>query len=83
MKTTEKTFSLKFWHTALKGFAIPDLISSPRPYCSILLFCRWLFGNECCKFFAFLLQFLGMSQVAAITILAVERAMVTHHSGEY
>jgi len=51
----------------------------------LFLFRRWLFGDECCQFFAFLQQFFGMSQVAAVTILAVERVVVVRclSSGEW
>ncbi|XP_023715830.1 visual pigment-like receptor peropsin [Cryptotermes secundus] len=40
---------------------------------------RWLFGAKCCQLFAFLQQLFGMSQVAAVTMLAVERVMVTRY----
>jgi hypothetical protein len=52
---------------------------------SVALCYRWLFGANCCQFFAFLQQLFGMSQVAAVTMLAVERVVVTRylHSSKY
>jgi hypothetical protein len=46
---------------------------------SVPPFYRWLFGFKCCQFFAFLQQFFGMSQVAAVTMLAVERVVVARY----
>ncbi|XP_069688371.1 visual pigment-like receptor peropsin [Periplaneta americana] len=37
---------------------------------------RWLFSEGCCQFFAFLQQFFNVSQVATLTLLAVERMVV-------
>jgi hypothetical protein len=52
---------------------------------SATLYYRWLFGAKCCQFFAFLQQFFGMAQVAAVAMLAVERVVVTRRlcSSEY
>jgi len=37
---------------------------------------RWLFGDGCCQFFAFLQQVFGVSRVAAVTMMAAERFLV-------
>ncbi|PSN54238.1 hypothetical protein C0J52_09248, partial [Blattella germanica] len=37
---------------------------------------RWLFGAQCCQFFAFLHHFFGMSQISTVTMLTVERVIV-------
>ncbi|XP_047000149.1 visual pigment-like receptor peropsin [Schistocerca americana] len=38
---------------------------------------RWLFGPGCCQLFAFLRQFLRLSQSAALALLSVERLLTT------
>jgi hypothetical protein len=37
---------------------------------------RWLFGDGCCQFFAFLQQVFGVSRFAALTMMAAERFLV-------